>query len=188
MRDSRRLFCSNRSRPCTRTRGHRSPIFDFKLLNAMLVDGDCKWLAIQPLTALLELRRETASHPGRAKISENRGVRACFGDQSGIQRVLCAIQPGENGISNAAESTLRRGLILRSILPEGPILGEALLAVRRSAAQSGPRVAGAGPRGGGALPLVSPVRSPSWRRPISSRRQPSSWFLRFSPWRSFVLA
>jgi hypothetical protein len=24
------------------TRGHRSPIFDFKLLNAMLVDGDCK--------------------------------------------------------------------------------------------------------------------------------------------------
>ena len=83
MRGSRRLFCSNRSRPCTRTRGHRSPIFDFKLLNAMLVDGDCKWLAIQPLTALLELRRETASHPGRAEISENRGVSACFGGQTG---------------------------------------------------------------------------------------------------------
>ena len=38
---------------------------------------------IQPLAALLELPREAASHPGRAEISENRGVRACFGGQSG---------------------------------------------------------------------------------------------------------
>jgi hypothetical protein len=48
--------------------------------------------------------------------------------KEGVQEILDAIQHGETVILNAAKATLRSGLILRSILPERSILGDALLA------------------------------------------------------------